>query len=105
MKMDFAFLTVAVIICFLSVMARQNTTIFFTTTHSRTAPLKPRHYGAIEVLLLLLLLQKWIGLGQGQSFTCGSGWVESRKLDQSPTLYTYTHMHVTQQAGSFDKLP
>jgi len=55
MKMDFAFLTVAVIICFLSVMARQNTTIFFTTTHSRTK--MDRAGSGAEFHL-------WIGLGR-----------------------------------------
>ena len=75
MKMDFAYLTVAVMICFLSVLARQNIIISWQ---------------------LAKVVQKWVGLCRVQSFvlilgrvamghfTCGSDWVGSRKFDPRP---------------------
>jgi len=49
----------------------------------------------------LKVVYKWVGLGRVQSFmlilgwvglghfTCGSGWVESRKLNPRPSLVCY----------------
>jgi len=70
MKMDFAFLTVAEMICFLLVL--------------------------IKCYHIFRQLKVWVGLGRVQSFmlllgrvwlghfTCGSVWVGSSKLDPRP---------------------
>jgi len=79
MNVDFAFLTVAEIICF--------------SNYSDTT----KHY---HIFRQLKVVQKWVGLDRVQSIIlilgrvglghliCGSGWVGSRKLDPRPTVYT-----------------
>ena len=69
MKMDFAFLTVAEIICFLLVLTWQNITIV-VKSKSRTKMGRAGSGPEFHV----------------QSLHCGPGWVGSRKLDPSPTL-------------------
>jgi len=65
------------VLCFLLVWTGPNITIFWTT-ESRAK------IGQVQSLLLILD-RVWLG-----HFTCGSGWVRSRKLDPRPTLVTLT---------------